>query len=60
MLVGGFGCCGCCGSGGCMGLSGILGVSSLLFDMYCVLSVRVCGWSITWGGAVLVTTWVAE
>lgn len=42
MLEGILGCCICCG-GGCKGLSSILGVSSLLFDMYFVLSVRICG-----------------
>lgn len=39
----GLGCCSCCGNGGCKGFSAIMGVSSLLSDMYFVLSVRACG-----------------
>ena len=43
ILEGGLGCWGCCGSGGCKEFSGVLGVSSLLSDIYFVLSVRACG-----------------
>ena len=43
MLGGRLVCWGCCSGGGCRGFSGILGVSSLLSDMYFVLSVRACG-----------------
>ena len=44
IFVGGGECWGCCGIEGCTCLCIILGCSSLLFEMYCVLSVLVCMW----------------
>lgn len=52
--MGAVGCCVSCGSNVCMGLSDMLGINSLLSNMYFVLSVRLCGWSLDWLGQFVV------
>ena len=57
MLGGGLGCSGCGGNGRRKGSSDILGVSSLLSDMYFVLSVRACGYLLQGVGQFWLQLW---